>query len=66
MSRVRVMSTDGFVLGTIETKGMSRQELRGLSDRVHEIISKPVEEAMVMRARVDLAEAESHGMATRF
>ena len=55
-----------IVHDTIETKGMSRAELRGLSDRVHDIISKPVEEAMVMRARVDLAAAESHGMATRF
>jgi len=35
---------------TIETKGMSRTELQGLSDRVHDIISKPIEAAMVARA----------------
>ena len=51
---------------TIETKGMSRAELKGLSDRVHDIISKPIEEAMVDKARLEAMPVTESRMRTRF
>jgi 1-acyl-sn-glycerol-3-phosphate acyltransferase len=43
-----------YLHGTIETKGMDKHEVDGLMERVHQIVSKPVDQALGLHAQSEV------------